>query len=226
MTTDDLIKLLKSTIDEIGGVAPFYVDPDDYLLALNDGQGVVFADLAGGTDAQLDRLPEFVVHETLTDPGGGVALAGPCFMPLSIHTHTAPRHHVTMKMLPDWLAYAGVTKTGFLQGAIAGDKLLTNPANVEVDVYYLRYPVEMFASYDSQGNPVVMVDPEIDEVYHFELWQEAIQILLRKDLTSQRVSMIEAWRNRREMFRNAKAKKSVLEPAKFVPKDIPYQQPR
>ena len=124
MTTAYMVAYLKSTLDELGAVAEFYVDPADYYEALNEAQMQVLNDMLGGDDKDFDGCRTLIVSESLAD---GATLTDHCYLPLSVTDPTGTRRG-TIKFSQQFRAYHGVTAPLFLQAEVRADVLHTTPA--------------------------------------------------------------------------------------------------
>ena len=204
MTAAQMITMMSSLLDDKGGVAPFWVNPQDYYDALNTAQRELLDDLIEIKDVPAYRA--LVVKETLAD---GTSLANRCRLPLSVRDSATPRH-VTIKDVVAFTTYLGVGTPSFAQASVYNGAFHTNPAAQTWDVVYLREPLEIGVSQDCELSPVV----------HVKVVDKAKDIMLHKSLDAPQLDLVETQRNKEEIYSK---KKPQPQTGYFPePREIPY----
>ncbi|MDE2019129.1 MAG: hypothetical protein KGJ13_02150 [Patescibacteria group bacterium] len=207
MTYAQMVQFLKVCLDEIGGVAVFYNDPADYDDALSEGQRGVLMELIGLNE--VERYRALVVRESIADGG---TLTHHCVRPESVYD-AANGLTANLRSEADFNTYFNVTTPDFEQAYVANDTLHTQPGGGTYEIVYIREPAAIGSGQTSELSPVV----------HELVCLHALQILLHKDIDASGLEMIEAYRNKLEVYKAGK-KPPEQTAQGFQPVDIPYSQ--
>jgi len=205
MTDAEMLQAIRISVDEIGGIAPFYNDPSDYYEALNEAQLEVLNEAIG--DGKVEVYRALIMRESKAD---GATLTNHCVQPLSVYDAVSG-FMATLRYEDDFNTYASSSLPNFRQAHVTNDTLHTTPAAATFVVSYIRPPVLI-----SSG-----VSCELSEAEHPFVWIRAVQILLKKDIDASGLEMIEAYRNKLEIRKLGKATQT---PQGFSPEQVPYQQ--
>ena len=203
MTGPQMLAYLRSGLDDPSGTpTPFWSDADCYI-ALNTAQVQVAADALSGSNEDSKLARAIIVDESLAD---GATAANTIFMPLCVYD-AANSRHVPMHGPIEFIAYTGMTGSGFGDACIYSDKMHTNPASQTYHLVYAKFPVAITAS----------VDCTLDEVCHPSVVESARVILLRKDISTSLSEAIEPDRNKLEVLRHGTQPKTG-----YQQRDVPY----